>query len=383
MTREDYDVLVVGARCAGAATALLLARQGLRVLAVDRGGYGTDTLSTHALMRGAVLLLDRWGVLPRIVEAGTPAVRRVTFHYGEEEVAIDLRPADGLDALYAPRRTLLDSALVDAAAEAGAEIRHGHDMVGLLREPSGRVAGASLLDAGGRVSRISCGLVVGADGAGSGVARQVEAATLHHGRHAAPVTYGYWSGLPRSGYHWHYRKGASAGCIETNAGQHCVFISAPADHFQVAPREGRAVQFHRILAHVAPGLSREVAAAALQGPLRSYAGRRGFLRQCHGPGWALVGDAGYFKDPITAHGITDALRDASLLAEAVARGDMGRYAATRDELSLPFFHATDAIAGYGWTPEALKALHRDLNTAMKREVARLLAMGAPRREGVP
>lgn len=376
MTHKDYDVLVVGARCAGAATALQLARQGLRVLAVDRADYGADTLSTHALMRAGVLLLDRWGVLPRIVEAGTPAVRRVHFHYGEEEFPIDLRPADGIDALYAPRRTLLDSALVDAAVEAGAEIRHGHDMVGLLREPSGRVIGASLLDAEGQVIRISCNLVVGADGAGSAVARQVEAATLHRGQHAAPVIYGYWSGLPRSGYHWHYNEGAGAGCIETNAGQHCVFVSAPRDHFGAAPVEGREAQFRHILAYVAPELAREVAAAAPQGALHGFAGRKAFLRECHGPGWALVGDAGYFKDPITAHGITDALRDAALLADAIAQGDMRRYATTRDRLSLPLFNVTDEIAGYGWDLDRLQSLHRGLNAAMKQEVSHLLTMDA-------
>jgi putative flavoprotein involved in K+ transport len=114
-----FDAVIVGARCAGAATAMLMARQGLRVLAVDRGAYGSDTLSTHALMRGGVLQLARWGVLPRLVAAGTPPVRRTSFHYGAEEIAIDLKPGDGVDALYAPRRTLLDSVLVDAAGRPG------------------------------------------------------------------------------------------------------------------------------------------------------------------------------------------------------------------------------------------------------------------------
>src|SRR5688572_10595932 len=117
--REKVDVLVVGARCAGAATAMLMARRGLRVLAIDRGGYGTDALSTHALMRGAVLQLSRWEVLSRIVELGTPAIRTTTFHYGPEALEIDMKPSHGVDALYAPRRTVLDSLLVDAAAEAG------------------------------------------------------------------------------------------------------------------------------------------------------------------------------------------------------------------------------------------------------------------------
>src|SRR5690349_10820495 len=106
--RSNFDVLVVGARCAGAATAMLMARCGLRVLVIDRGHYASDTLSTHALMRGGVVQLHRWGLLPRIVAAGTPAVRSTVFHYGDEVLEVGVRPRHGIEALYAPRRTLLD-----------------------------------------------------------------------------------------------------------------------------------------------------------------------------------------------------------------------------------------------------------------------------------
>ena len=164
---------MVGARCAGAATAMLLARRGLRVLAIDRGGYGADTMSTHALMRGGVLQLHRWGVLPRIVAAGTPAVRGTAFHYGDEVLEVAVKPSHGVDALYAPRRTVLDSVLVDAAQEAGAEVRHGHALVALVRRPSGRVSGAVVLDAEGGRGEIAADLVVGADGVGSTVAKLV------------------------------------------------------------------------------------------------------------------------------------------------------------------------------------------------------------------
>ena len=121
-----YDVVVVGARCAGAATAMLLARAGHRVLMIDRGRYGTDTLSTHALMRGAVVQLHRFDVLPAVVAAGTPAIRQATFFYGDEAVPVPIKPRDGIDALYAPRRYVLDRLLVETpheeAIEADAEI---------------------------------------------------------------------------------------------------------------------------------------------------------------------------------------------------------------------------------------------------------------------
>ena len=132
--RSGYDAIVVGARVAGAATAMLLARAGLRVLAVDRGRLGDDTLSTHALMRGAVLQLHRWGLLRALQAAGTPPIRSATFHYAEEEIQVPIKPRDGIDALYAPRRTLLDPLVVRAAAAAGARVVHGVAALDLVRD---------------------------------------------------------------------------------------------------------------------------------------------------------------------------------------------------------------------------------------------------------
>src|SRR3954464_12588041 len=202
MDTQSYDALVVGARCAGAATAMLMARQGMKVLAIDRAAYGADTISTHALMRGGVLQLHRWGLLPRLREMATPAVRSTTFTYGEESITLPIREKDGVDALHAPRRTVLDTVLADAAAEAGAEIRHRHSLVALIRHGADdRVVGAVVQDPDGRPLRVEAGLVVGADGAGSPVARLVEAAVLRQGHAATAVTYGYWSGLANEGYH--------------------------------------------------------------------------------------------------------------------------------------------------------------------------------------
>src|SRR5215212_4016115 len=134
-----FDAVIVGARCAGAATALLMARAGARVLLVDRGMYGSDALSTHALMRGAVLQLHRWGVLPAIVAAGTPPVHSTTFSYAEQDVVVPIEPKFGVSALFAPRRALLDRILVDAAAHSGAEISYGVRVDGLVKDNRGRV----------------------------------------------------------------------------------------------------------------------------------------------------------------------------------------------------------------------------------------------------
>ena len=141
-----WDVIVVGARVAGAATAMLLARAGLRVLCVDRSRYGGDTVSTHALMRGGVLQLQRWGVLDAVADAGTPPVRRTVFHYGAESVVVSIRPSAGVDALYAPRRTVIDALLVDAAQRAGATVEFGATVAGLHRDGDGQVTGVVIDD---------------------------------------------------------------------------------------------------------------------------------------------------------------------------------------------------------------------------------------------
>lgn len=375
-----YDAVVVGARCAGAATAMLLARRGMRVLVLERGQYGTDTLSTHALMRGGVLQLHRWGVLPTLVALATPPVRATTFHYGDEAIEVAIKPANGIDALHAPRRTLLDSVLVDAAREAGAEVRYGMTLADLRDDGEGRVIGAVALDAEGRLKEFATDLVIGADGIGSAVARLARAEVTHQASHASATVFGYFAGIRDTGYHWHYVEGASVGRIPTNGGRTCVFVSVSPARYRAQILKDREAGFHAVLREVSPALAREVLAAPRDGALHSFAGRRGFLRQAHGPGWALVGDAGYFKDPITAHGITDALRDAELLAEAAIdsnRAAFAHYEATRNALSRPLLDVTDAIAAHDWTLDQAKALHQALNQAMKREIEYLLSRDAP------
>src|SRR5262249_28805882 len=149
--KPAYDVVVVGARCAGAATAMLLARAGLRVLAVDRQAYGADTLSTHALMRPAVMQLARWGLFEPLIRSGSPVIASSTFHYGKQEIPVAIRPEPGIPGLIAPRRTVLDRLLVDAARKAGATIVHDTTVHELVFDAKGRVRGVVLADAEGRI----------------------------------------------------------------------------------------------------------------------------------------------------------------------------------------------------------------------------------------
>jgi flavin-dependent dehydrogenase len=368
---QHYDVVVVGARCAGAATALLLARSGARVLLVDRQARGSDTMSTHALMRGAMLQLKRWGLLPRIAAEGTPQIRESTFHYGPDAVRVSIKPEHDVDHLCAPRRTVLDTILADAAEAAGAEVHHGVGLSGLEFDSSGRVIGAWLTHDDDRQSGIRADLVIGADGRQSTVAKLVTAETYLESRASSGCVYGYFEDLADDGLHWYFEDHVAAGVIPTNDGQHCVFAGVPQHQFARTFRGDVEWGFLRVLEQCSPHLRGTIEAAQRVGRLRGFAGARGFLRQPHGPGWALVGDAGYFKDPLTAHGITDALRDAELLARAVLDGRlraMAGYQQARDVLSIPLFEVTDAIASFRWNLDEAKALHARLSASMKAEV---------------
>jgi flavin-dependent dehydrogenase len=378
-----HDVVVVGGRAAGAATALLLARAGLDVLVLEGGHRGTDTLSTHALMRGAVVQLDRWGLLDTVRDEPTPAIRTTEFHYGDDTVTVGSRP-DG-PALYAPRRTVLDRVLVDAARDAGAHVRFGTRVTGLLRDPRGAVAGVSWTERGTRAAgRALAPLTVGADGRRSTVAAGVDAPVEHAGDAASAVLYTYRCGLAEDRYRFHYRPGVTAGVIPTNDGCACVWAGAPATRFDAL--RGDLDAAHRLLlTEAAPELAAEIGPDGADGPVRGFPGVPGFRRTAAGPGWALVGDAGYFKDPLTAHGLTDALRDAELLARAVlaappggtARADALRdYQDTRDRLSDDVADITERIASYAWDLAELHDLLPALSRAMHPEVQTLLALPA-------
>jgi flavin-dependent dehydrogenase len=371
-----FDVVVVGARCAGAATAMLLARAGARVLLVDRGVYGTDTLSTHALMRGAVLQLHRWGVLPAIVAAGTPAVRSTTFSYTDQDVTVSIEPRFDVGELYAPRRALLDRVLVDAAATSGVELRYGVRVQDVVKDARGRVCGIVAADDRGRCE-IEADFIVGADGLHSTVAERVGAANVVTGRYSTGTLYTYWENLPIDGYYWRFQTTASLGAIPTNDGATCVFVSVPSRRLADEVRGDKTTAYRRLLHTASPAFDARLDGARMVEPIRGFGGPPGFLKRSTGPGWALVGDAGYFKDTLTAHGITDALRDAELLARAVVAGSaeaFADYEKTRHDLSRRLFEVTDEIASLDWTDERVQSLHRAFSSEMSREVRALAAL---------
>jgi 2-polyprenyl-6-methoxyphenol hydroxylase-like FAD-dependent oxidoreductase len=376
---DGHEVVVVGARCAGAATALLLARQGHDVLVVDRARFPSDTMSTHAIARGGVVQLARWGLLDAVVGSGAPPIRSVAFHFHDGRVDRRIvKERAGVDLLVAPRRYVLDTLLLSAALEAGAGFASGVTVTGVGRDRSGRTVGVDVRDGDGRRRRIPAGFVVGADGVRSRIADAVGAAVVDERPSTAATYYAYVAGPAWEGFEFHVRPGTFAGVFPTHRGEAAVWVSCPAG----PPGTGRTAGFLRLLDRAAPSLAVRVRQARTVTPVRTAARLPNHVRAASGPGWALVGDAGYHRDPITGHGITDAFRDAELLAGHLGRALRGEvpeqqaltaYAGDRDRALAPIFDVTCQLASFPPVDE-FTALQKQLSTLLDAEAAWLAAL---------
>jgi flavin-dependent dehydrogenase len=341
-----YDAIIVGARAAGSPTAMLLARKGHRVLLVDRASFPSDTLSTHYVHQPGVARLRRWGLLERLVSTGCPPSRGLVFDVGPFALTGAPLPSDGVAEAYAPRRTVLDALLVEAAAESGAEVRTGFSVDELIFE-DGAVVGVR---SGDSVERAR--VVIGADGRNSFVAKAVAATGYDERPGLACAYYTYWGGVDGEDVELCPRDGRMVmGGARTNDGLKIVIVFWPREEFQ-AVRANVEQSFHDALA-LAPALAERLAAGERADRFYGIADLPFYYRKPYGPGWALVGDAGYHKDPITAQGITDAFRDAELLADALDAGFTGSrpleealaaYERSRNEETRPMYELTYEFA---------------------------------------
>jgi 2-polyprenyl-6-methoxyphenol hydroxylase-like FAD-dependent oxidoreductase len=349
----DYDVIVCGARCAGSPTAMLLARRGHRVLLVDRATFPSDTVSTHFLHPPGVDALDRWGLLDRLAASGCPAFTTYRFDFGP--IVITGSPGTA----YGPRRTVLDKLLVDAAAEAGAEVREAFTVDDLLME-DGRVTGIRGHDRGGATVTERARVVVGADGKYSRVAAAVDAPTYNEKPAAEGAYYAYWSGLELDGVEIYIRPDRVLAAIPTHDEQVLVLVAWPAAEFP-SFRADVEVNYLKSLDMV-PELADRVRAGTRESRFHGSGELPGFFRQPYGPGWALVGDAGYTIDPSTAQGISDAFRDADALSAALEDSLSGRrsyddamadFHRERDAAVTPMYELTFELATLGPPPPEL------------------------------
>jgi 2-polyprenyl-6-methoxyphenol hydroxylase-like FAD-dependent oxidoreductase len=349
MSARRYDAIVVGARCAGSPTAMLLARRGYDVLVVDRATFPSDTISTHLVHPPGVAALRRWGLLDRVVATGCPPIHTYVFDFGP----FTLTGAPGTEeepVAYSPRRTALDEILVDAAGKSGAEVRQGFTVEEILLE-GGRVVGIRGHGPEGSSVTERARVVVGADGLRSVVARTVEPERYNEKPPLVAAYYTYWSGLPMDGrlVNW-VLPNCGMAAWPTQDDLTLVIVGWPFAEFD-ARRKDVEGNYLAVVEQL-PAFAERVRAARRE---ERFAGMAvpNYFRRPYGPGWALVGDAGYNKDFITAQGISDAFRDAELCAMALDEtfsdsrsfeDVMGGYQSTRDRHVLPIYEFTALLA---------------------------------------
>jgi 2-polyprenyl-6-methoxyphenol hydroxylase-like FAD-dependent oxidoreductase len=358
---DQYDAIVVGARCAGAPTAMLLARMGHRVLLVDRASFPSDTLSTLWIHQPGVAALWRWGLLDTVAATGCPPLTTMTLDFGPLTITGTPRPHDGATVAYAPRRTVLDKILVDAAAAAGAEVRERFTVDDIVID-DGVVTGIRGRGHNGTAVTERARVVVGADGRYSQVARVVRPEQYHEKPKLQQAYYSYWSGLPVDGVETVIRPDRGWAALPTNDGLTLLVVGWP--YAEAAAYKADIEGNYRKTLELAPDFAARMRGATRED--RFYGGAvENFLRTPFGPGWALVGDAGYCKDPITAQGISDAFRDAERCAVALDDAFTGRrtyedalagYQRDRDARALPIYDFTTQMATLEPPPPEMQQL---------------------------
>jgi 2-polyprenyl-6-methoxyphenol hydroxylase-like FAD-dependent oxidoreductase len=329
------------------------------VLLVDRAAFPSDTVSTHLLHAPAVAALRRWGLLEELLASGCPPIERYSIDFGPLTIAGTPPPVDGSSLAYAPRRTILDKVLVDAADRAGAEVRERFSVDEILVE-DGAVVGIRGRGPDGRPVRERARVVIGADGRNSRVARAVRPEPYHEKPMLMWPYYSYWSDLPTDGFETFTRPGRGWAAAPTNDGLTMLVVGWPMAEAAAYKADVEA-NYLRTL-DLDPPFAARVRAARREAPFAGGASPNLFRRP-FGPGWALVGDAGYVKDPITAQGIVDAFRDAELCADALDRclrgtedfeASMATYQRTRDHQVLPMYEFTAGLAALEPPPPELQ-----------------------------
>lgn len=346
-----FDAIVVGARCAGATTAMLLARAGHRVLLLDKAPPGADTLSTHLIHQPGVAALARWGLLEAVRASGCPPLEHVLYEVADIRLEGCARGVEGQRAGYAPRRHVLDPILVEAAAAAGVEVRHRCRVTGLLRDEGGRVVGVEGTHGGGSFTE-RAHLVIGADGMRSTVARLTQAPFTVEDPRLTCAYYTYWEDVPAT-LELYERPGSWVAAVATNDAATLVLAYFPQSRFEEVRTDAHRVYREQIRT-TAPALYERLDGKEPVDRLRGTGDQRNFFRQATGPGWVLVGDAGHHKDSVTARGISDAFLQVDALVrrlEGRLAGDpaeldaaLGQFAEDRDAALAPGYEATLGVA---------------------------------------
>jgi len=380
-----YDAIVVGARCAGSPTALLLARKGYKVLLVDRATFPSDmAFSNHFMHQAGSATLQRWGLLERLAATNCPPITEDYFDYGAFSLCGPVPPVDGINRAFAPRRIKLDPLLAAAAAETGAELRDGFSVHELLWD-NNCVAGIRGQHKGTVVTE-KARIIIGADGMFSMVAKAVKAPEYKSQPGLEGSWYAYWSGVPMKGWHLWLRPNRVVFSYNTNDNLTLIGVAFPAREID-AVRSNVEKHHWQTIAGLVPDLADRMSSGRREshfvGGVIPY-----YMRRSYGPGWALVGDAGYQKDPCTASGITDAFRSAEWLVEAIDAGFSGRqpleqalagYEEKRNQSETAFFEMTTQLATLTPPPPQMQQILVALknNPEQRSRFFAVLAHGVP------
>jgi flavin-dependent dehydrogenase len=338
-----YDVIVVGARCAGASLAMLLARAGHRVALVDRATFPSDTMSTHFLWQRGAARLQTWGLLEPLLAQGCVPIRTIAFDVGPAQLCGIGPPVGGVTDTYCPRRTVLDALLVKAATESGAELVERF-VVNELVWSEGRVVGVKGHHRGSAETTLRAKIVVGADGLHSTIARATGARSYQGHPPRTGVLYSYWSGLNGLGASFHARPDRLILVWPTNDDLTCIYVAWPQRDFREVRKNAEA-EFRAAL-DLIPGLSDAVASGQREQRFVGTDDLPNLYRTSVGPGWALAGDAGHHKDPSTGMGMSDAFASAELLAEAINAGLIGEQ--PLDDALSEYQNERDALTANGY-----------------------------------
>jgi 2-polyprenyl-6-methoxyphenol hydroxylase-like FAD-dependent oxidoreductase len=277
-----YDAVIVGARCSGSPTAMLLARKGYRVLLLDRAAFPSDSVRNHFIQHSGVVSLHRWGVLPAVIASNCPPIRTVTTDFGDFPLCVPVEQRDGVDACYAPRRVVLDKILVDAAVAAGAELRERFAVHELVWN-NDRVVGVRGRASGGAMTREDAAIVIGADGLHSVVAKAVAAPSYNEHPSLTYSYYSYFSDVPMGGIEVWVRRSRAYINFPTNDGLTCVAMQAPTAGFH-SFRLDIEGNFYQAMDAV-PELAARVRAGTRHERWYGMADLPNFFRRPYGPGW--------------------------------------------------------------------------------------------------
>jgi 2-polyprenyl-6-methoxyphenol hydroxylase-like FAD-dependent oxidoreductase len=311
------DAIIVGGRAAGASLGMLLARRGRKVLIVDRATFPSDTLSTHFFWPRTTAFLKTWGLLDRLAASGCPPITRVRWTMGDFEFVGAPSEVRGVATMYCPRRTVLDAMLVEGAREAGAEVREGVNVRDVLWS-DGRVAGVVAQDAEGERLELRARIVVGADGMNSRIARGVAASYKVYEEPITFAFYAYWNDVALDHFGGHRSAGSRVLEFPTHNRQTCIYVGWPMARYPELKASIERAYLDEIAG--AWGVRDRARKGQCATQVIGSSKLPNFYRRSAGPGWALVGDAAYHKDPTTGMGIADAFLGAELLAEAIDAG---------------------------------------------------------------